>query len=297
MAEGTERKGRTSRAEKPARSRATEPTTAASTGSSSEELRKRSGLLWDAQLRPSRGPKPALNREDVVQAAISIADADGLGALTMQAVAERLGFTTMALYRYFPNKDALIDASVDTAMGTPPKRDGASEGWRSEVKQWAYAKRAMLCSRPWLAELPFVAAPHGPNWLSWHEAFLQTIVDTRLSPEDMMDMLSVVHGYVHGSSDTAISLARAISRGITIEEWAQAVGADLCRAINDPRFPNLSNILSSKSGGISETSPLPARGGRPRTMDESFDFGLERVLDGIERYIKANTSAAKRIRP
>ena len=286
MAGGTARKGRKSREAKPAISRAVEATTA-STGGNGEELQKRSGLLWDAQLRPSRGPKPALSREDVVQAAISIADGDGLGALTMQAVAERLGFTAMALYRYFPNKEALIDASVDAAIGTPPKRKGPRESWRREVKHWAFAKRAMLCSRPWLAELPFVAAPHGPNWLSWHEAFLQTIVDTRLSPEDMMDMLSVVHGYVSGSSDTAISLARAMSRGTTIEEWAQAVGADLCRAINDPRYPILSNILSSKSGGISKTSPLPARGGRPRTLDESFDFGLERVLDGIEHYIES----------
>jgi AcrR family transcriptional regulator len=250
-----------------------------------EELRKRSGLLWDEQQRPGRGPKPAASRGDVIQAAIRLADADGLSALTMQAVAARLGFTTMALYRYFPNKEALIDAAVDAALGTPPQRTGPREGWRQEVKHWAYAKRAMLCSRPWLAELPFVAAPHGPNWLSWHEAFLQTIVDTGLSPEDMMDVLSVVHGYVSGSSDTTISLARATARGISFEEWAQAVGADLCRAINDPRYPILAAILTSKSGGIAEGSPLPARGGRPRTMDESFDFGLERVLDGIERYM------------
>jgi AcrR family transcriptional regulator len=203
----------------------------------------------------------------------------------MHTVAERLGFSTMALYRYFPNKEALIDASVDAAMGTPPQRGGQRGGWRQEVKHWAYAKRVMLCSRPWLAELPFVAAPHGPNWLSWHEAFLEAIADTGLSPEDMMDMLSVVDGYVRGNSDTAISLARAVSRGVSIEEWAKAVGADLCRAINDPRYPRLSAILSSSSGGISGESPLPARGGRPRTMDEGFDFGLERVLDGIERYL------------
>jgi AcrR family transcriptional regulator len=256
-------------------------------GSGNQELQQRSELLWDAQLRPSRGPKPALTRADVVQAAISIAAEEGLIALTMHAVAKRLGFTTMALYRYFPNKEALIDASVDTAMGTPPTREGPREGWQQEVKYWAYAKREMLCLRPWLAELPFVAAPHGPNWLSWHEAFLRTIVDTGLSPEDMMDVLSVVHGYVSGSCDTAISLARATSRGISNEEWAQAVGADLCRAINDPRYPILSAILTSDSGGILPTSPLPARAGQPRTVDESFEFGLDRVLDGIQLYMNS----------
>ena len=285
MASGKAQKDRKIRRKTPVRSRAAHAPVAPSPGMDAEGLKKRSELLWDDQLRPSRGPRPTLSRADVVQAAISIAAAEGLAALTMHAVAKRLGFTTMALYRYFPNKDALIDASVDAGMGSPPAREGPREGWRQEVKHWAYAKRAMLTSQPWLAELPFVAAPHGPNWLSWHEAFLRTIADTGLSPEDMMDVLSVVHGYVSGSCDTAISLARARSRGISMEEWAQAVSADLCRAINDPRYPIMSAILTSASGGISAGSPLPARAGRPRTMDESFDFGLERVLDGIQDYM------------
>ena len=275
-------------ATKGGRRREDHPQTPADPESDALDLKKRSELLWEAPPRPSRGSKPTMSREDIVQAAISVADQNGLAALTMYAVAERLGFTTMALYRYFPNKEALIDASVDAAMGTPPPRSGPGEGWRQEVIAWAYAKRAMLCARPWLAELPFVAAPHGPNWLSWHEALLEALADTRLSPEDLMDMLSVVHAYVSGASDTAISLARARSRGMADELWAQAVGRDLCRAIHNPRYPRLSAILTSQSGGISEVSPLPARAGKPRTMDESFHFGLERVLDGIERHLNSS---------
>ena len=261
------------------------PASASSVAFDSEEIARRSALLWDTPLKPTRGPKAALSREDVVAAAIRVADAGDLAALTMHAVAAQVGYTPMALYRYFPNKESLVDAAVDAALGEPPRRTGPHEGWRAEIRHWAYAKRAMLCARPWLAELPFVAAPHGPNWLSWHEAFLRTIAHTGLTPEDMMDVLSVVHGYVHGSSDTIISLARATSRGITPEQWAAAVGADLCRAINDPRYPMLSGILTSSSGGITETSSLPTKHGKPRTMDESFDWGLERVLNGIQLYL------------
>jgi AcrR family transcriptional regulator len=286
MAAKTGQKEPRIRARKAARGRAAGLSAPAGTDGSDEELRRRSELLWGDPQRSSRGPKPALSRADVVEAAIGIAAEEGLAALTMHAVAKRVG-STMALYRYFPSKEALIDASVDTAMGAPPVRLGPRDGWRDEVKRWAHAKRAMLCSRPWLAELPFVAAPHGPNWLSWHEAFLQTIADTGLSPEDRMDVLSAVHGYVSGSSDTAISLARARSRGISDQQWAQAVSADLCRAINDPRYPLLSAILTSASGGISAESPLPARAGRPRTLDEGFDFGLERLLDGIQDYMNS----------
>ena len=251
-----------------------------------EEIARRSALLWDAAPKPTRGPKAALTREDVVAAAIRVADAGDLVALTMHAVAAQLGYTPMALYRYFPNKESLVDAAVDAALGAPPCRTGVHEGWRAEIRHWAYAKRAMLCARPWLAELPFVAAPHGPNWLRWHEAFLRAIAHTGMPPEDMMDVLSVVHGYVHGSADTIISLTRATARGVTPEQWAAAVGADLCRAIGDPRYPMLSGILTSSSGGITETSSLPTKHGKPRTMDESFDWGLLRVLDGIQLHLE-----------
>ena len=185
------------------------------------DLRRRSELLWEDRSRPTRGPKPSLTPDEVVQAAIDIADEEGLAALTMQAVSARLGFTTMAVYRYFPSKEALYDAIVDAGMGLPPAPQEPRGDWRAELTAWAHAKRAMLCSRPWLAELPFVAAPHGPNWLAWLEA----------------------------------------------------VGADLGRAIGDPRFPKFAALISA---------PPEAR---PRTLEESFDFGLQRVLDGIELYI------------
>jgi AcrR family transcriptional regulator len=242
------------------------------------DLRRRSQLLWEVRSEPTRGPKRGVTPDDVVQAAVEIADEDGLAAVTMNAVATRLGFTTMAVYRYFPNKETLLDAVIDAGMGRPPRPAEPRGDWRSEVAQWARAKRAMLCARPWLAELPFVAAPHGPNWLGWLEAVLEPLSRTGLSAADTGEMLSIVDGYTRGASDTAISLARARARGISVEQWAAAVGADLGRAIGDPRFPKFAALLTAPSDG------------RPRTMDESFDFGLARVLDGIERYVDSVSS-------
>jgi AcrR family transcriptional regulator len=242
------------------------------------DLRRRSELLWDDRSQPTRGPKPGLTPDDVVQAAIEIADQEGLGAVTMHAVAARLGFTTMALYRYFPSKEALYDAIVDAGMGLPPQPAELGDSWREQVTRLAHAKRAMLCARPWLAELPFVAAPHGPNWLSWLEAVMRAFSSTGLSPKDRAEMLSVIDGYTRGASDTVVSLARARARGVSEQEWAAAVGADLGRAIGDPRFPHFAALLVAPTGD------------KPRTMEESFDFGLQRVLDGIELYINAATA-------
>ncbi len=237
------------------------------------DLRRRSELLWEDRSRSTRGPKPAFTPDDVVQAAIQIAEADGLAAVTMQAVSAQLGYTTMAIYRYFPNKDALLDAIVDAAMGTPPRATEPRGDWRTDVARWAHAKRAMLCARPWLAELPFVAAPHGPNWLSWLEAVVDSLSRTGLSAADTGQMLSIIDGYTRGASDTAISLARARARGTSDAEWTAAVGADLGRAIGDARFPAFAALITAPSDG------------NPRTMEASFDFGLQRVLDGIERYV------------
>ena len=240
------------------------------------ELRRRSELLWEDRSRPTRGPKPAFTPDDVVQAAIGIAAADGLAAVTMQAVSGRLGYTTMAIYRYFPSKDALLDAIVDAAMGVPPRASESGRGdWRADVARWAHAKRAMLIARPWLAELPFVAAPHGPNWLSWVEAVVEPLSRIGLNAVDTGEMLSVIDGYTRGASDTAISLERARARGMSDAAWTAAVGADLGRAIGDPRFPAFAALITAPSGG------------HPRTMEESFEFGLQRVLDGIEGFVDA----------
>jgi hypothetical protein len=149
------------------------------------------------------------------------------------------------------------------------------------VTAWAHAKRRSLCARPWLAELPFVAAPHGPNWLSWLEGLAQPLSRAGFSGEILGQMLSIVDQFTRGASDTSISLARARARGITEQQWAAAVGADLGRAIGDPRFPAFASIL---------TAPPEER---PRTMEESFDFGLQRVLDGIEAYLQKELRAAR----
>jgi len=246
------------------------------------DLRRRSELLWEDRSRSTRGPKAAFTPDDVVQAAIHIAEADGLSAVTMSAVSARLGLTTMAIYRYFPKKDALLDAIVDAAMGRPPMPSDPRGDWRDDVTQWAHAKRTMLCARPWLAELPFVAAPHGPNWLRWVEAVVEPLSRIGLNAVDTGEMLSVIDGYTRGASDTAISLARARARGTSDAEWTAAVGADLGRAIGDPRFPAFAALITAPSGGD------------PRTMETSFDFGLQRVLDGIERYVAATTTQPTR---
>lgn len=168
--------------------------------------------------------------------------------------------------------EALLDAVIDADTGRLPRFHEPRADWRTEVTRWAHAKRASLIARPWLAELPFVAAPHRPNWLSWLEAITDSLSGTVLAAAGVGQMISIVDGYTRGASDTAVSLARAKARGVSEAEWAAGVGADLGRAIGDPRFPKFAAVLTAPSDG------------RGRTLEESFEFGLQRMLDGVDMY-------------
>ena len=90
-------------------------------------------LLWGTQKRPSRGPKPGLSGGVVVGAAIGVADAEGLPALSMRRVAERLGISTMSLYTYVPGKGELIDVMLDSVMGETAEPGDMAGGWRERL--------------------------------------------------------------------------------------------------------------------------------------------------------------------
>ena len=106
-------------------------------------------LLWEPPVEPTRGPKAALSLSRVVEAAIKVADAEGLDALTMRRVAETLGFTTMSLYRHVPGKDELLDLMVDAVWGEtePPRGRPGGQGLEFFARQmWA-----MYRAHPWIA--------------------------------------------------------------------------------------------------------------------------------------------------
>jgi AcrR family transcriptional regulator len=236
------------------------------------ELRRRSELLWDDRARSTRGPKAAFTPDEVVLAAIEIAEADGLSAVTMHAVATQLGFTTMALYRYFPNKEALLDAIVDAGLGRPPAASRSRGDWRTEVTRWAHAKRRMLCAREWLAELPFVAAPHGPNWLLWVEALTAPLMTTGLAPADVGQMISIIDGYTRGASDTAISLERARGR------------SRRCRSRPSDRRPKVSGVRGAPHGTVGWSAAQSRRIIRVRpAMRTPWNRGLCKAGDKVAR--------------
>src|SRR5688572_1235709 len=114
--------------------------------------------IWLQQERPSRGSQPALNRQQIVRAAIEIADAEGFEAVTMRRIASDLGVGTMSLYWHVPNKENLLELMRDELIGEVEMPDPPTGDWRADLRQIAYQTRANLKRHPWMLAI-FASVP------------------------------------------------------------------------------------------------------------------------------------------
>jgi AcrR family transcriptional regulator len=218
-------------------------------------------LLWG--LRPPRGRRGGLSVDQIVEAAIELADAEGLEAVSMARVAERVGFTTMALYRHVSSKDDLLVLMQDAAVGPPPSWDDGLEGWRPRLERWATDLLAIYHRHPWWIHVPISPPAPTPSQMAWLERGLQALEETPLSEADKAAIALMVSGLVTWEA----RLATEISPG------PQRVYADVARSLaDDERFPALGRAVAM---GIFEDD----------SRERDFSFGLSIVLDGVERLI------------
>lgn len=232
-------------------------------------------LLWGLQEQGRRGPKPSLSRDAIVAAAIGIADAEGLGAVSMARVADQVGASTMALYRYVANKDELLLLMSDAGIDGPPELP-AGASWRAALTVWGRAVRAVWLRRPWLLHIPVTGPPAGPHSIAWLEAGLSTLVGTGLSSAERFDVVQVVTTYLRGEAWLNLDL-RAASTDDP-ESFALDYGGAFARLIDPERFPELAAIV--REGPFGDPDPV----------EEHHGAGLEILLDGIARRI--DTAAA-----
>src|SRR3954447_3286616 len=123
---------------------------------------------WGVRSAVTKGPKPGLTLERIVAAAIAVADADGLPAVSMSRVARQLGSSAMSLYRYVESKDELLALMIDAAIGTVPPAPRAGD-WRERLEQWAWSTVTAMREPPWAAHAPIGGPPLAPNAVAWFE--------------------------------------------------------------------------------------------------------------------------------
>jgi AcrR family transcriptional regulator len=238
-------------------------------------------LLWGTRKGPSRGPRPGLSVEEVVGAAIGIADAEGLSALSMRRVAERLGVSTMSVYTYVPGKGELVDLMVDEVMGEAVAPDATGGGWREELEGVARRNWELYRRHPWVLQVAATSRPPlGPNVMAKYDRELRAVDGIGLTEVEMDSVLALVLGHVEGAARRAAEEAEAEKRtGKSDDEWWSANAPLLAKAFDPGRYPTAARV-----GPVAG-----AAYGAAYSPEHAFEFGLGRVLDGVEALVRSRS--------
>ncbi len=240
------------------------------------DLRRSIALLWSLPGAGRRGPKPSRSVDEVVLAAIGIADTEGLPAVSMRRVAEALKLSPMSLYTYVPSKAELLDLMLDRVAAEIEPPGPALDGWREKLAHQARQRWAMAQRHSWIMQVGVHRPPLGPHVLATAEATLQATDGVGLDDREMQLVAGLLANYVRGAVRAAFE-AREVEAlsGITDEQWWAANAELLAGLIEPERYPNTVRVI--ESGKVAQEPRLD--------LQTSFEFGLQRVLDGIEVFI------------
>ncbi|MEU8171836.1 TetR/AcrR family transcriptional regulator [Microbispora hainanensis] len=229
--------------------------------------------IWERMERPSRPPRAALTHAQIAAAAVEIADTEGLDAVSMRRLAERLGVATMGLYRYVRGKDDVIELMVDRVYAEEARAgesgDGEGGDWREVLRVSALRLRALILRHPWLVDTTAASGPLTPNFVARIDRLLASLDGLGLDADTAMTVIGTVSVFVTGATTTRIRMDR------------------LMRKEGAEKMDDLRTLYSSRMRWLLESGRYPAferyirQGVRKDDDDWQFELGLDSVLDGI----------------
>ncbi|MFI1018126.1 TetR/AcrR family transcriptional regulator [Streptomyces sp. NPDC020965] len=248
--------------------------------SGSGDISRSLELLWGTGERPSRGPKPGLSLDRIVTAAIGIADAEGLGAVSMRRLSTELGTGTMTLYRYVPGKAELLDLMLDRVSDPgpwepPPPEEEAD--WRAAVESLAHGYLDLYRAHPWLLKVNQARTVLGPSTLRALEAALIGLKGMRLADPETISVIITTQSLAQGIARMEAESREAVdATGRSDEEFWRNQEPFLNRAMLSGEYPHMAGMSAD-------------------TFSVEFDhfaFGLGRLMAGLEALVRERSGAA-----
>jgi len=240
-------------------------------------------LLWGLSDEAPRrkGPARSVTVAQVVDAALALADEQGLAALTMRAVAERVGISTMSVYTYVPGKPELLDLMVDALYARMERGAFDGESWRERVSTVAEENRMLLLQHPWMTEVAALSRPPlGPGLMAKYEHELAAFDGTGLSDVDTDAALTWVLGFVQAHCRAAHDARRATTdTAMSDAEWWEANQPILARAFDPEKYPRAVRV--GAAAGEAQGSAW--------SEERAWEFGLARTLDGLAVLIEGRS--------
>ncbi len=210
--------------------------------------------------RPASAKRIPLNRDRVLRAAITLADTAGLEALTMRRLGQELGVEAMSLYNHVANKDDVLDGMVDLVLGDieiPP----TGTPWKTAMRQRAISAHEVLLAHPWAALQIMSRFNIGLGMTRYLDSTLGRLREGGFSIEGALDAWHTLDSHIYGFTLQEL--------GLPFEaDEAPRVSAEVLGQLNAAEYPHVVEIISHvmQSGRV-----------------EDFDFGLNLILDGLER--------------
>jgi AcrR family transcriptional regulator len=216
-----------------------------------------------AQADPSTTPRTPLSRERVLRAAIALADTSGIDSLTMRNLGQRLDVEAMSLYNHVANKDDILDGIVDLVFSEIALPSGRAD-WKAAMRKRAISAHEALLRHPWAPSLMQSRTKPGPATMRHHDSVLGSLRGAGFTLVMAAHAFSVIDGYVYGFALQQIN--------IPLQSRDQVAGVG-------------ENILSRLAGEYPHLAEMITEHAMKPGYDyaDEFEFGLDLILDGLER--------------
>ncbi len=241
-------------------------------------------LLWGEAEPGRRGPKPRYSVEEVVAAAVAVADAEGLAAISVRRIAVELGVSAMSIYTYVPSKAELVELMFDRVLGETAEPSPDAKGWREALTAVACERWRLSERHPWMLDLAMHRPPLGPNLMRRHEAALRILDGTGLDDLTKDLVIDVLHNFLLGALQQAREAREVEARsGLTDEQWFAMAEPAIIARLDPVKFPHVLRLGEAWRAADKAVMADPLW---------RFQFGLDVVLDGIGALIQARRAAA-----
>lgn len=222
--------------------------------------------LWMPQKRSARGRPPGYDRAQIAEAAIKIADEEGIEALSMRRLAAALGTSAMSLYSYVASRGELCHLMRDHLAGDVQLPEPTGD-WRADLQAVAAQQRISQLAHPWLATIAAGRPAMGPNTLRLMEHGMSILDGLGLDLEGMLETYSLISSWVNGFVQEELAEREAQRRaGVDEDQWRARIEPYIDQVTKSGEYPYFTAIV---------------RAGIDRDFDTRFRHGLDRLIAGI----------------
>jgi AcrR family transcriptional regulator len=206
--------------------------------------------IWLRPERTGRGPAPEHDRSRIAAVAISLADADGLGAVSMRKIASALGTAPASLYRYVDSRDELLELMADAVAGELDLRRPLTGDWRTDLVALAHQLRDAYRRHPWLLDLVPGRVGVGPRAVDQLEHALAALAGLDVAGPIKLEAVAMLNGIV------ALAVRTELMVGDSTTAWSAAQAEFLGSVVSAGGHPHLAAALAATSPAISDDALL-----------------------------------------